>query len=162
MAKILPILLLLIGLGAGVGAGIMLRPPPPPPEEGKTAEKAEEGHEETAEEEADDTIYDYVKLNNQFVVPIIRDGKVSALVVLTLSLEIEAGDTSFIYEKEPKLRDAFLDVLFDHANAGGFDGTFTAAQKIEILRKALSEVARKVMGPQVKSVLIADLVRQDT
>ena len=66
-----------------------------------------------------------------------------------------------IYSKEPKLRDSFLQVLFDHANIGGFDGAFTNANNLAVLRGALREVAQKDMGDQVTDVLIVEIARQD-
>ena len=95
---------------------------------------------------------EYVKLNNQFVVPVVEDGRVAAMVVLSLSLEVEAGNTEAVYQREPKLRDAFLQVLFDHANVGGFCGSFTdgvepgrAAHQPERGRRASAGHSRDAM-----------------
>ncbi len=152
MQKILPILLLLIGLGAGLGGGFALRPPPPPPDE--KAEAPAPVPEEIGAE--------YVKMNNQFVVPVVHQGLISALVVMSLSIETLPGKTAEIYSKEPKLRDSFLQVLFDHANIGGFDGAFTDPHVLDVLRNGLREMAEKVMGDGVvKDVLIIEIARQD-
>ena len=105
---------------------------------------------------------DYVKLNNQFVIPVVEDGNVAALVVLSLSLEVTTGSTETVFLSEPKLRDVFLQVLFDHANAGGFKGSFTDASNLVVLRQALQEVAMQVLGDSVKDVLIVDIARQDS
>lgn len=105
---------------------------------------------------------EYVKLNNQFIVPIVEGGAVSALVILSLSLEVKAGSSQDTYAREPKLRDGFLEVLFAHANTGGFSGAFTETGNIDTLRQALLEVAQKTMGERVTDVLITDIVRQDT
>lgn len=166
MRLILPLVLGLVGLGAGVGAGLYLQPPPAPeamvehdPAEADgdvvLARAAAEAHEEDA------ATYDYMRLNNQFVVPVVGEGRVTSLVILSLSLEIDPGGTEAVYAREPKLRDGFLQVLFDHANAGGFDGDFTAPTKRMALRRALSEQASKILGPLVNDVLIVDMVRQD-
>lgn len=57
----------------------------------------------------------------------------------------------------------FLRVLFDHANAGGFRGTFTDGSTLVALRRALLEAARSAMGAEgVLDVLITDIVRQDS
>ncbi len=150
MQKILPILLLLIGLGAGLGGGFALRPPPPD-------EKAEAPPPVPEEIGAE-----YVKMNNQFVVPVVHQGLISALVVMSLSIETLPGKTAEIYSKEPKLRDSFLQVLFDHANIGGFDGAFTDPHVLDVLRNGLREMAEKVMGDGVvKDVLIIEIARQD-
>ncbi len=170
MGKIFAILLALIGLGGGVGAGLLLRPVPQeiveinPCGEMDISEQpamsthadSEEG--EAAEESADS---DYVKMNNQFVVPVVSESKVGALVVLSLSLELAQGGSEVFYQREPKLRDAFLQILFDHANAGGFDGVFTDGSKLDALRHALLEIAIRTMGDSVKDVLVTDILRQD-
>ncbi|MEH6520679.1 flagellar basal body-associated FliL family protein [Sulfitobacter sp.] len=170
MKKLLPLVLLLIGVGAGVGAGVFLRPAP----DIKTASASEEEQagdhvEDTKDDEGHDDEHangegesEYVKLSNQFVVPIVLDEKVSALVVLALSIEVPAGKTDTVYLREPKLRDSFLQVLFDHANVGGFEGNFTDALMLDRLRTALREVAQKDLGKDVgKDVLIIEIARQD-
>lgn len=153
MGKILPILLIVIGIGAGAGAGIFLRPDP--------SEPAAESHEESEAEEEQDPTLEYVKLNNQFVVPIVEQARVSSLVIMSLSLEVPVGATEQVYAIEPKLRDNLLQVLFDHANSGGFRGVFTASDNMTALRRALLEAARKVLGRDVSDVLVSDILRQD-
>lgn len=175
--KLIPVLLALFGLGAGVGAGFALRPAgDAPPAEGHGEEAAADapasgghgaeapseapaptGHDAGAEEGAPE----YVKLNNQFVVPVLEGGRVVSMVILSLNLEVGTGQSEAIYAREPKLRDAFLQVLFDHANAGGFRGSFTDGSNLVILRRALLEKARTVAGEAVLDVLISDIARQD-
>ena len=149
--KILPLLLGVLGLCLGAGAGYVLRPAmtdhasaSAPPQETETA-----------------TLKDYAKLANQFIVPVLVQGKVSALMVLSLSLEVQAGTTSDVDAAEPKLRDAFLQVLFDHANSGGFGGSYTDAANLVALRTALLEAAKSVLGDKVTDVLITDILRRD-
>ncbi len=167
MGRLLPILLALAGLGVGVGTGFALRPAPTAHIE-ITQEACEtDCPEPTAEPAAEgdvlsETESDFVKMNNQFVVPVVTDEKVVALVVMSLSLELGVGGREEFYQLEPKLRDAFLQVLFDHANSGGFDGIFTEGRKMDNLRAALREMARKVMGDSLKDVLVTDILRQDT
>ena len=166
MKKILPLILLFIGMGAGVGAGIYLRPEAPeiPAEMAEKDKDPEHQEAKTEKEETDDhaTTNEYVKLQNQFVVPIVADERVSALIVLALSIEVPAGEKDKIYAREPKLRDSFLQILFDHANIGGFDGNFTDAKTLGRLRMALKEVAQKDLGKDlVKDVLIGEIARQD-
>jgi hypothetical protein len=105
---------------------------------------------------------EFVKLNNQFVVPVVAEGRVAALVVMSVSLEVAPGAREAVFSHEPKLRDSFLRVLFDHANAGGFDGIFTTSENLGTLRMALLEAARSVLGDRVADVLILDMMRQDT
>ena len=158
MKKLLPILLLLLGSGAGVGAGIFLRPAPEPADEIAETEPAEVEEAPAAETNGPS---EYVKMSNQFVVPVVDHDKVTALVVLSLSVEVSLGQKEAVYAKEPKIRDSFLQVLFDHANVGGFDGAFTNANNLDVLRGALREIAQKDVGDQVIDVLIVEIARQD-
>lgn len=166
---LLPVLLALLGLGGGVGAGLILRPAPEAIATAQGSDAAatdatQSGAAEGKAEPADkgQATYDYVKLNNQFIVPIVSSGQVSGLVVLSLSLEVKLGESEKVYALEPKLRDVFLQVLFDHANNGGFDGAFTDANRLDVLRYSLLEAGRKELGGSLSDVLITDIVRQDT
>ncbi len=167
MKKLLPIVFLLVGLGAGVGAGVMMGGKPP---EVSEADQSHEDakldaaeHETKAEASHEDvTENDYLRLTKQFVVPLVAQDRVEGLVTVSLSLEATPGNSDAFYAKEPKLRDAFLQVLFDHANMGGFNGAFTRPENLEVLRGALSEVAKREMGDEIHGVLISDIARQDT
>ena len=162
MRKLLPVILALIGLAGGGGAGYIFHPQPEakaeatagcPPNGAPAAEAPPPAGNESETE--------FVKLNNQFVVPVVEDGTVAAMVILSLSLEVPKGEGPKVFEREPKLRDALLQTLFNHANAGGFKGSFTDPLAMEALRTALLETARSVMGAAVGSILITEIVRQD-
>jgi hypothetical protein len=83
------------------------------------------------------------------------------MVVISLSLEAKAGMSNQVYSMEPKLRDAFLQVLFDHANMGGFEGAFTRSDLLMPLRTALREAARRELGKGITDVLIMEIARQN-
>ena len=163
IAKILPLLLAVSGVGAGVAAGLSLKPDPAETKADPVCESPVPAPTEleppTADNAADKS--EYVKLNNQFVVPIVGEALVDALVVMALTVEVAPGMASEIYTREPKLRDAFLQVLFDHANIGGFEGEFTSAENMDVLRAALTETAQTLVGSVVTGVLITDIARQD-
>lgn len=161
IGKLAPLILAAAGLGAGIGAGLYLRPP-------ATGDAAHEGaaadEHATAEEDGQGSGAgpEYVRLNNQFVVPVVKEGRVSAMVVLSLTLEVDPGETETVFQREPKLRDVFLQVLFDHANLGGFSGSFTDGSNLVVLRTGLKEAAALVLGDTVRNVLITDIARQDS
>jgi hypothetical protein len=172
--KLLPLVLLLVGVGAGVGAGVFLRPdaigdPAAVDTADDDAGTVEEDHrEKTAVSEHADSEHEkvgtteFAKLSNQFVVPIVKGDRVIALVVLALSIEVSEGMTETVSLREPKLRDSFLQILFDHANVGGFEGNFTDTQVLGRLRAALKEVAERDLGKDIaRDVLIVEIARQD-
>lgn len=179
MKLLIPLALALAGLAGGLAAGHMLKPPPPAEEtaaalggqpaggaEGPAAETAGAGGEATdpAQAKAPDKPMqkrDYVELDRQFVVPLVEAQRISGLMIVTLSLEMEEGLGTEVHSREPKLRDRFLRVLFRHAQSGGFDGVFTAGPRMRDLRGALLEAAQGVLGPVVHDVLVTDILRQD-
>jgi len=165
MGKLFPVILAVIGIGGGVGAGLALRPEASVEQTKLSADPCGDvqGQEpdDAAKEAPDPATLEYVKLNNQFVVPVVQDNRVNALVVISLSVEVEQGYKEEIYSREPKLRDAFLQVFFDHANAGGFRGAFTNSNNMDVLRKALRETAKDTVGSLVTDVLIMEIARQD-
>jgi hypothetical protein len=156
----LPVMLMLLGVAGGVGAGLLGGTPAADgPEAHPPAAGADRAEAEAPDGASGGT--EFVRLNNQFVVPIVRDGSVRSLVVMSLTLEVASGNNEAVFDREPRLRDSFLQVLFAHANAGGFDGSFTDATAMDPLRDALGDAARGVLGPVARDVLIVDITRQD-
>lgn len=160
--KLIPVLFLALGIGAGVGVALWSGASGPEHAEDVESAAAAESHGDVHGHGPAAGEREYIKMNNQFVVPIIKTDRVTALVVLSLSLEMEPGSSELVYAKEPKLRDGFLRVLFDHANIGGFQGAFTRAENLETLRRSLRDVAQMELGDKVSDVLIVDIARQDT
>ena len=162
LSKLLPVILLIAGTGGGIGAGLMLMPPPE--EQAATSESHGGETPETeahAGEEEEAAVFEYLKLNNQFVVPVVEKNEITSMVVISLSLEANAGMGNDVYAMEPKLRDAFLQVLFDHANMGGFEGAFTRSDLLMPLRTALREAAQRELGKGIHDVLIMEIARQN-
>lgn len=176
MKKILlPLILLCIGIGSGVGAGLFLISPEPEidlaaqnpcGDVDPSLQTVDSDHSETKvavelDAEGNPIVNEYAKLNNQFVIPIVEEGLVNSLVVMALSIEVPPGQKEAVFLAEPKLRDAFLQAMFDHANVGGFSGNFTSAQTLRPLREDLSRRAKAILPAIAKDVLILDIVRQD-
>lgn len=184
MKKLIPVILMVLGLVGGGAAGIMLQKPATPaecppddehceavapeadhagePEAGDHGETADAG-EDAGGDHGDEAVasIEYFALQRQMIVPIVDQDRVVSLMVLSLSLEVSAGNTTVVYDREPKLRDAFLQVLFRHANTGGFDGAFTTGEKMSDLRHALDGAAHEVLGDIVHQVLVTEILRQD-
>lgn len=165
IAKLLPVVLLALGAGAGVGAGVALRPAPAAVPDGGGADvAATDGAED--HESGDGGGHGkgeeiFVDLDQQFVVPVLEDGRVNSMVVMSLTLDVTAEAEELAQTRRPRLRDSFLRVMLDHANTGGFDGTFTSNGAMDRLRGALKDVGRRELGPGLREVLILDFNRQD-
>ena len=176
MLKILiPVLLALIGFVGGAGAAWFLKPPPEVEHEdpcidahggalpeAECAEKMEKEHGDE-DDHADDGDADteFLPLERQFIVPVVSEDRVSSMMVLSLGLEVTIGNVETVFQKEPKLRDALLRALFEHAYTGGFTGDFTAEHVMRELRRNLLKAARGVAGEYVVDVLVSDIIRQD-
>lgn len=166
---LLPVLLLILGVAGGGGAAFMLADPEKetdhimadhPCGEPGTGTTTVADHNDDHDSDGE-TGNEYAKLNNQFVVPVVEDGNVNAMVVISLSIEVPAGNKDPIFLAEPKLRDAFLQAMFDHANIGGFSGNFTSTQNMRPLRQDLTRLAKTIVPDVAQDVLILDIVRQD-
>lgn len=169
MRLILPLLLALIGAASGIGAGLYLKPAPGQtaadqgPQAGTTPETATAGaeHDDAKPGEEPQAGSEFVRFSDQFIVPVLDDGQVGAMVVVSLSLAAPAGRATAILAQEPRLRDAFLQVLFDYANTGGFDGEFTNGNRMDLLRGELRRAGRKLLDDDIADVLITEIARQD-
>ncbi|SFY40813.1 hypothetical protein SAMN04244548_04234 [Paracoccus pantotrophus] len=174
MKKILLILVpLLAFLGGAVGGDMLGGSKPAEPAQGDAATAAEPGAAETGNPapdhggedsggEATDTgaSLDWFAFPNQFFVPILRNGTPSAIMILSLSVEMPASARAEIEAQEHRLRDALLNALMIEANTGGFDGNFTAEPAMQRLRAALLAAGRKAAGPNVRRILIEDIGQQ--
>lgn len=104
--------------------------------------------------------YEYMKLNNQFIVPAGLRSGVKAMVVLSLSLEVRDGEKDAVYAHEPRLREAFLQALFAHANNPGFPDQATDLRNLTSLKLKLRAAAQQVYGGAINDVLITEFAYQ--
>ena len=172
MKMLLPLILLVLGLAAGGAAGYVLRPAPEPAADPAPDGEGQGGHgadhagsgattPPPASFDPRPAGIETVRLPNQFVVPLIEEGRVRALVVIGLALELLPESGFSLPDNEARLRAVFLQQLFDHANSGGFDGLFTSGEVLLTLRRALRETAQHEVGAIVHDVLITELLRQE-
>ncbi|MCZ0960531.1 hypothetical protein [Paracoccus benzoatiresistens] len=186
MKKILTLLVPVLALVGGVAAGEMLRPGA----DGATHASAEahgsadaDGHDTTEAPPAADhggshagsgdqggghdsgghgtaAAEGWFTFPTQFFVPLMRNGDMGAVMILTLSIETGGADLPAMKQQEHRLRDALLRELLIHANTGGFDGNFTSEARLAPLRERLQKAAQASTDLTVKAVLIEDIARQ--
>ncbi|MBJ3763182.1 flagellar basal body-associated FliL family protein [Maribius pontilimi] len=165
--KLLPLVLILSGLGAGVGAGIALKKPSDEHADAAASpcgDPLAAGMDPTpvaAPPPEDSVATTFLKLPEQFVVPVVDGDRVKSLVVMSITLEISEFQEEQIFSRLPKLRDGFLRVMLDHANIGGFDGAFTSNGSMDALRRGFREVAAAEFAEGIHEILILDINRQD-
>lgn len=157
MAKLIPIVIILVALLGGAGAGHVLKPAADP----AGAEMAE-GHVPEAEAEHQTGLATVITFRDGFIVPVLRDGQVWSHVILSLGVEADGSDQETVLLREPVLRDALTEALFLHGNLGGFDGDFTEAGAMARLRSRLDSVVSARLGDPTARVLIASLARQSS
>ncbi|MDO5621237.1 MAG: hypothetical protein Q4G24_07185 [Paracoccus sp. (in: a-proteobacteria)] len=156
MKKLLFLLLPILAFIGGALSGEMLAPKPPIPE---TGEMPEAGTTQPGELQADMKMAGF-RFPSQFFVPVMRQGQVSSVMVLSLTIEMAEADQEAIYRQEYRLRDALLRQLLIYANSGGFDGNFTAEPRMEALRRELLRATHDVADAPVHAVLVEDITRQ--
>lgn len=173
MKALIPLILILAGLVAGAGAGWFMRPPATVPHSAEMPEDAAPGTASGAREGAreggravavavpEKGDLKTLRLPNQFLVPLVSEDRVRAVIVIGLALELSAGHDLSMSLHEARLRASFLQALFDHANLGGFDGVFTSGEVLLGLRRKLRAIAREELGDAVHDVLITELMRQE-
>ena len=175
MRRLLPVLLILLGLGGGVGAGVFLKPdevPPPgagPDGAGGDAGKSEktgpaipepgattEGTDETEIRERT-----YVSVGTQTIVPVVDGDRTRALMLFELAVDVDPSAHDLAVMAEPRLRDAFLRALLKMSSTGAFNETYTEDWVIDELRRNLGKEARRFLGDALRQVLVLDVIRQE-
>lgn len=185
-ALLIPLILLIVGTGAGVGAGMFLAPKADPEaadhadtheshddpahktHEVEITHKDNHGTDDHGADSHDDGHGDghgngiaYVKMPNQFIVPVMEDGHMSAMIIMTIAMEAMESDEAYIMSHAPKIRDGFIQEMFKHAGLGWFSGDYTRSEPMALLRKSLLAKAHSIVGDKVKAILILDIARQE-
>ncbi|MCR9109162.1 flagellar basal body-associated FliL family protein [Marivita sp. XM-24bin2] len=161
MLKILmPFLGLALGLAGGGTAAYFFVPAEENTEDETTATHKADPAVATELPDTPDQL-EIVKLPSQFVVPVILDNRVRAMVILTVALEVETGQGDHVRAMEPKLRDVFLGELFSLAALDGFRDELISRKTLELVKRALTERSKHVLGLQFVNVLVTDMARQD-
>ncbi len=121
------------------------------------SKKDDKGH----SSESDSSNVAYLKFKRQFVVPVMQSGKIDALVIMNLNLELNGEAPDNAYSLEPKLRDALTRELLTLSDDDMFGANLTSADSYEILRSTLLRAAKAVMPEGIEDILILDVARQE-
>ena len=171
--KLFALVIPLVALIGGVAAGDMLKPQSKAePAADEASHAAEAGSHEAKEEshgsegdghgtEEEPSKAAWFTFPNQFFVPMMREGDMGAVMILTLSIETKEDALEAIKLEEHRLRDALLRQLMIRANSGGFDGNFTSESVLGSLRDDLLAAADQATELPVFAVLIEDIARQE-
>ena len=172
MKKILTLLLPLLTFGAGTFGGTLLRGDPPPHEPATEAAApagpdadadggpAQDGPATGEHEHGRGGPAAWFTFPSQFFVPMMRNGDMGAMMILTLSIETTESALEPMKSQEHRLRDALLRQLLILANTGAFDGNFTTEPRTRVLREALLRSVRDATDLPVDAVLIEEIARQ--
>jgi len=176
LKKLLPVLLIVLGIGGGAAAGLFLKPAVDAPP-ADAAEAVADGAATDAgagvppgaggaapagrDEGAADVPRSYVQIGRQTIVPVVEGNETKALMLFELAVDVASEDQNLVVDMEPRLRDAFLRELLKMSHTGAFMSTFTDDAIIEELRRNLVSAARAHLGDRVNDVLILDVMRQE-
>lgn len=104
---------------------------------------------------------DYFKFSREFVVPIIRNGKVASLIILNINLEVDGSLSGKLFSLEPKIRDNIMTTLIGLSNDGDTLISISDVQNYESIRAAMLMNLESVVPYGINNVLIMDIGKQD-
>ncbi len=103
----------------------------------------------------------YYKFSREFVVPIMRGGQVTSLVILHISLETDSSTSERLFSEEPKLRDNIMTTLIALSNDGRTLERPTDINNYETIRSMILMNLKDSIDSGIKNVLIVDMAKQN-
>ncbi|MEL7041469.1 MAG: flagellar basal body-associated FliL family protein [Pseudomonadota bacterium] len=177
MKMIITSVVAVVFVAVGSFAGVMLRSPssaaasPSDSAEagaGDTAEKAAKDDDRDAKADKKSGDYDaasgataYFKFSREFVVPLMKNGQVTSLVILHITLETDSSTSEDLFSEEPKLRDNIMTTLITLSNDGRTLVQPTDVNNYETIRSVILMNLRDSISDGIKNVLIVDMAKQD-
>ncbi len=163
LQKLLPVIVIIVAGAVGGGGGFFAKSMLSGGDKEAAHEEGEDSHGKEkkkksgghGEEEAGST--SYMKFSRQFVVPVVRRGKPKSMVILDINIEVDNSQNESVYALEPRLRDALLTRLLALAGEDMLPQMLEDVEKMELMKAALLETSRDIMGDAALNILILDL-----
>ncbi len=103
----------------------------------------------------------YYKFSREFVIPLMREEQVDALIIMNLNLEVDSDFSGSLFSKEPKLRDNIMSTLIALSNDGRTLDNFSNVESYETIRSLILKNLNSELGPGILNVLILDMAKQE-
>lgn len=103
----------------------------------------------------------FYKFSREFVVPIMANRRVKALVILHLSLEVDEATNDKLFSLDPKLRDNIMTTLIGLSNDGITLDELTSPDSYETIRSMVLMNLQSEISEDIQNVLIMDVGKQD-
>lgn len=103
----------------------------------------------------------YFDFSREFVIPILDDGQVSALVIININLEVDSSLSGKLFRMEPKLRDNIMTSLIGLTNDKRVFSDLTSVRNYETIRSVVLSNLRDEISSDIMNVLIVDIAKQD-
>ena len=103
----------------------------------------------------------FYKFSREFVVPIMAERRVKALVILHISLEVDEKTSDQLFSLDPKLRDNIMTTLIGLSNDGRTLDELTNPESYETIRSMILMNLRSGVSEGIQNVLIMDVGKQD-
>ncbi|MEM9234498.1 MAG: flagellar basal body-associated FliL family protein [Pseudomonadota bacterium] len=161
--KILPIVITLVAVGGAGFAAMTLKGGPAPAAPSAKADGHGDGHGNVKEVQGEEkgSGFGYFNFRRNFIVPVVGSSRVEALILISVSIEMEEEKIEEAQLREPNIRDAFMKSLLAMSHEGMFNQDITNPDVYSEIQKRLMETAKVSIDQNVKSVLLVDFARQD-
>lgn len=119
------------------------------------------GHGAASDHGGDSSDTSFYKFSREFVVPIMAERRVKALVILHISLEVDKKGSDELFSLDPKLRDNIMTTLIALSNDGQTLEELTSPDSYETIRSMILMNLNSGISEDIKNVLIMDVGKQD-
>lgn len=102
----------------------------------------------------------YFEFRREFIVPVLSDGRVDALVIININLEVEPSLSEKLFNMEPKLRDNIMTSLVGLSSESYIFKNITDVQNYETIRSVVLANLRAEVASEIRNVLIMDVAKQ--